>query len=199
MPEAQLPELGFRGLVLFGAPAAGKSAMTHALCDLDSRFVLFRKLRTHDPEAVRRQEYREVTPEHLGHLSQSGALVSQVDRYGRSYAVDTAELERLIGLGHVPIVHTACLDELQALTNLPGWYGVVLWADVDVTRERLKERGDTNVEERLALHDDVHELARQGRLKSWPLVETATVRTEHEAAHMLLSVLTGMVTPAPAR
>ncbi|MCD9625267.1 hypothetical protein [Rhabdothermincola salaria] len=140
-----------KGLILYGPPATGKDTVTAILTE-DPRIVHFRKLKA---GAGRMEGYRRTEAAALDELERSGKLLSVVARYGNAYAIDWAEIERLEEAGLTPVVHTASLEEANALSARPGWRVCGLWASRRVTARRLRGRKDLDLPARLDLRSNM--------------------------------------------
>ncbi len=125
-----------RGIILYGPPASGKDTVTAALRVLDSRYVLFPRLKA---GPGRTGGYRMTTPQHLDELYRAGAIVWENERYGARYAIDLPELAARLGQ-HVPVVHLGqvpAIKAVQAATADAHWLLVYLWCPRDEATRRL--------------------------------------------------------------
>lgn len=145
-------------LVLFGAPTTGKDTITAALAERSSRFAHFKKFKVGQGS---KHGYTSVTEAQLAQLRQEGGLVSEVERYGSTYAVGRHELQAMLELGVVPVIHTAELSEAQCLRSA-GAAIVALECTRGSAALRLAERDPHSVEERLVVFDHVVDQLRQG-------------------------------------
>lgn len=176
-----------RGLVLFGPPASGKDTVTQVLSRVHPRFRLFEKLKL---GTGRSAGYRMATEEDLRAIQSSGGLLSEVKRYGNSYFIDQKELDRLEHEGFIPVVHTADLAEASLISRRRGWVSCCLWVSRREARCRLMERGDVQVEERLALRSQMLRMLTSTMPRFDALLITDQLRPE-ETARRLLSVSQG--------
>jgi len=147
-------------VIIFGSPAAGKDAITTAVAGQNPRFRLFRKLKV---GGGRTDGYRIGTHADANALKGSGAVLSEVHRYGCRYIVDGAELAALFRAGFIPIIHTADTDEFSTLTHTPWFRGVGI--HLHTTREeairRLTRRDPDDVPGRLDVWDRVEATLRR--------------------------------------
>lgn len=138
------------GVVLYGPPASGKDTVTRELVALDSRFQLFRRLKS---GAGRTEGYRLVDAARMRSVSDD--LVWTNERYGAVYAVDRAGLAEAFSAG-VPVVHLGQPEAVRAVCHAVDgvrWLVVALWCDRVTADERLRGRGSVDVAERLAAWD----------------------------------------------
>ncbi|GAA2847783.1 AAA family ATPase [Nonomuraea rubra] len=165
-----------RGIVLYGPPASGKSTVTAALCQLDPRFALVRKLKAGNRRGT---EYDFVTAEELARLRAAGRLMLETRRYGNTYAIDRHHITELITAGHVPIVHLGNTADIRRLAETGPWLTVLLWIPRQMCEERSRQRGDRDTPQ---------------RLKAWD--ETLADLQEHVDPPFLHRFRTDLVTPA---
>ena len=140
------------GVLLYGPPAVGKDTLTRQLETLDSRYVAFPRLKAGQGRVT---GYRMTTVEQLDALDQAGRLLYRNRRYGSDYAVDRAELDRLLGGGRWPVVHLGQVAGVDALSRIPvRWVLVLLWCARETTLARCEARGDTDVAARMQAWDE---------------------------------------------
>jgi guanylate kinase len=127
--------------------------MTQALADIDSRYQLLRKLKA---GRGNHQGYRFRSTAELDRLEARGELLHRTTRYGNDYAVETATIDQLVGIGVVPVVHMGQLAGVTAIRRHTAiaWYAVLLWCARSVALERAAERGDSDVADRAAAWDE---------------------------------------------
>lgn len=140
-----------RGIVLYGPPASGKSAVTLALTSLDPRFMLLRKLKAGDQRGT---EYEFVSAEQLAELRAAGRLLVETHRYGNAYAIDRHQLSRMVEGGQVPVVHMGNIPDLRRLVEGGPWLSVLLWVSREVCERRSLGRGDLDTTTRLQAWDE---------------------------------------------
>jgi guanylate kinase len=134
-------------LVLYGPPASGKDVITTELVRQDPAFELYRPLRT-GPISDR---YR--------HLAKGAALPARiafhvVERYGRRYVFDEAEVSRLLAASRTPVLHLGQLDGVQRLQALyPSAIVVQLVCSRDTCQARSAGRADVDLADRLTAWD----------------------------------------------
>lgn len=141
----------FDGTILYGPPASGKNTVTAELCTLSGAYTYFEKLKV---GGARASGYRPMAQDHLADLRNRGLIIHEVVRYGSNYAVDSIQLDKLFKDRRIPIVHMGQIAGIDALRQYrPRWLDVLLWCPKDVTAERLRIRGSTDIDERLAVWD----------------------------------------------
>lgn len=171
-----------RGVILYGPPASGKSTVT-AILQESGDFALFQRLKAGSGNTT---GYRMTTPEHLDRLRSAGQLLWENRRYGSTYAVDRQGLDVALSAAPTPILHLGQPEAIQAITeSYPArtWLVVELWADLIDTETRLRQRGDSNREERLTAWADTP------RLADPDLRIDTTQRTPAEAGEAIRSAL----------
>lgn len=143
------------GIVLLsGPPAAGKDTVTAALGALDSRFVLFDKIKI---GRGRSTGYRMLREAQYADLLAAGEILQSHERYGNRYAVDKPHLRKLCAAGAIPVIHVGRRANLPALRVDPSeWstFSVLLWVSRDVAAQRLQSRGSGDITERMAAYDE---------------------------------------------
>lgn len=140
-----------KGIVLYGPPASGKSTITAALCGLDPRFALVRKLKAGNRRGT---EYDFVSHEELERLRAAGRLMLETRRYNSTYAIDRCHISGLIAAGHVPIVHLGNTADVRRLTETEPWLTILLWISREVCEQRSEQRGDRDTPQRLEAWDE---------------------------------------------
>lgn len=140
----------FRGVVLYGPPASGKDTVTAALCELDARFTMFRRLRV---SSAPKPGYRSISAGNADSLASQGGVVYENSRYGNRYIVDRAEIERLTAAELVPVLHLGQIAGVRAVRAHGSWLAVSLNCSRETTLSRSMARGDADVPERLEAWD----------------------------------------------
>jgi guanylate kinase len=141
-----------RGVVLYGPPASGKDTITRALHELNSRYVLFPRIKCGTGKTT---GYRLVTAYQLNDLRERGELIWENERYGAVYAVDRPGLiERMSD--HIPVLHLGQVQAVGAIrAATPGarWLVVSSSTSREIAGERIAARGDTDATDRLTAWD----------------------------------------------
>lgn len=139
------------GIILYGAPASGKSSITSALTDLDSRIRLFKRVKH---GAGRTNGYRMTSAQELANMRERGEIVWENENYGATYAVNDRDLYRALQCS-VPVLHVGQPEAVRATTNrFPNSFFVVsLLCGRTETLRRLIARKDENLEARMAAYD----------------------------------------------
>ncbi|MEV4802016.1 guanylate kinase [Nonomuraea sp. NPDC049421] len=135
-----------RGIVLYGPPASGKSTITAALCRLDPRFALVRKLKAGNRRGT---EYDFVSHEELERLRAAGRLMLETHRYNNTYAIDRCHIAELTTAGRVPVAHLGNTADIRRLAEADPWLTVLLWIPRQVCEKRSEQRGDRDTPQRL--------------------------------------------------
>ena len=136
-------------IVLFGAPTVGKDTVTRVLTARDSRYEHFIK---HKRGAGSKHGYTMVTELQLQHLRGAGRVVSEVNRYGSTYAIERERLTESVLAGHRVLVHSAEPSEALALVEL-GAALVLLECSRETATSRLNQRDPNSVADRLEVWD----------------------------------------------
>jgi guanylate kinase len=131
------------GVILYGPPAAGKDTITAALHALDSRYVLFPRIKV---GGGRQTGYHVVGEPYHDELRARGDVLWENHRYEAIYVVDRPGLvDRLAA--HVPVVHLGQTEAVMAITtDTPDtrWLVVSLWCPRDIAAQRIRGRGDAD-------------------------------------------------------
>ncbi len=118
------------GIVLAGAPGAGKRTTVFALTTLSRRYVRFPALTT------ARDSPLDVTPSNAAHISDLRAwaqVFHEVTRDGDVHVHDRVRLDEIREAGGLPVV---TVDAVTSLDAFPGWLTVLLRCPADVARTR---------------------------------------------------------------
>jgi guanylate kinase len=132
------------GLILYGPPAAGKDTVTRALTSLDSRYVLFPRLKVGHG---RTSGYRMAKTQDIVALRARGEVVWENRRYESLYVIDRPFLLQELAI-RVPVLHlgqSAAIDAVSAATPSAKWFITELWCPEDIATARIEQRqtGDT--------------------------------------------------------
>ncbi|MFJ5260934.1 guanylate kinase [Streptomyces sp. NPDC088387] len=180
-----------RGILLYGPPAVGKDTITAALNELDSRYVQFARMKIGNGKT---QGYRMRTPEQLALLEARGDVVYRNGRYGNTYVVDRAGLDRAMEGGRILVVHLGQVDGVRQVAGLcrARWVRVLLWCSKETTARRSRQRGDVDTVARLRAWDDVRaDLAGHPRAQ-WELRLDTDVMAPREVAEVIDRVVRGV-------
>lgn len=142
-------EHGGQIVVLFGAPTVGKDTVSAVLAARSPKYEHFIK---HKRGAGTRHGYTLVSDEQLAQLRDAGRIVSEVDRYGSTYAIDRARLAESLDAGRRVLIHSAEPSEALALVAL-GARLILLECSRTTAEERLRRRDPETVEQRLRVFD----------------------------------------------
>ncbi|WP_030906027.1 guanylate kinase [Streptomyces sp. NRRL F-5126] len=173
-----------QGILLYGPPAAGKDTLTVALAELDSRYVLFSRLKIGSGKSA---GYRMGTSDQLAELEGCGDLIYRNDRYGNTYVVDRPGLALAMGGGCVPILHLGQVAGVEAVaTKYPAaWSTVLLWCSREATAARSKSRGDRDTEARIAAWDATEQDLATNDRSAWDLRVDTEASSPGEAAVLI--------------
>ncbi|MGW5228672.1 hypothetical protein ACWEP5_27505 [Nocardia niigatensis] len=140
-------------IAMYGPPAAGKDTVTAALATFGKEFRHYHRMKV---GAGRTAGYRMASLADLDHLLSAGEVIYSNSRYGSTYIIDRAELNRMFGEGQIPVLHVGqpeAIDALLAAAPSIRWVVVELWCPRDVAAARAAARGTDDVAERLAAWD----------------------------------------------
>jgi len=147
------------GVVLYGAPAAGKDTVTQALISLGP-FAHFERLK-YGPG--RSTGYRMVDADQLADvLATPGEVIWRDDRYGATYLVDRSHVEQLVDAGRIPVLHLGNPQAVDAVTRAlttVSWFVVELHTTREVAQERIVARSTGDTSARLSAYDSTPRLA----------------------------------------
>lgn len=147
-------------LVLYGAPAVGKSTLTAALEAIKPSFQLFPMWKAGEGRTT---GYRMIGRDDLSRLSD---VLWRTERYGSIYALDRSTLVEYLERCS-PIVHLGHPNGLrQILETSPAWRVVEVSCRREVAEQRLRSRDASSVLERLEAFD------------STPALEVADLRLD---------------------
>jgi guanylate kinase len=145
------------GVILYGPPASGKDTITAALTTLNPAFQMFARVKV-GPGKV--ESYRMRDLDDLAALRASGDIVWENSRYGATYIIDKSGLVEALA-NSVPVVHLGQSGGVEAVVKANpevSWTVAYLWCPRAVARQRLIDRGSTNVTERLEVWAGTPEL-----------------------------------------
>jgi len=126
------------GVILYGPPASGKDAVTHALVRLDSTFRHYQRLKA---GTGRTTGYEMIGEAALAEI-QRGDVLYENTRYGNRYLVDRPRLRELFETGVFPVVHIGQIAGIRAIvSSYPArWLAVMLWCSRETSRKRASAR-----------------------------------------------------------
>lgn len=137
-----------RGVILYGPPAAGKDSTDRALRERSDDYIHFARIKVGSGNEV---GYRMVTKGALNQLRLRREVIWQNQRYGAIYAVDRPGLVDALASG-IPVIHLGQPEAVDAvLRSFPEvrWVVVELWCPADDAEMRLRERGDSDLAQRM--------------------------------------------------
>lgn len=142
-----------RGLIVYGAPATGKSTLTSELHRLSGQFVPFPIVKC---GPGRTTGYRMVTPDELDAIrAASNDVVWEQQRYGATYVVLRSDLinrsDREIPM--VELGQPAAVDAVISGTPEVRWHVVELRCARATVAARVSARGTGDDTERMAHYD----------------------------------------------
>ena len=146
-----------RGVILYGPPAAGKDTVTRNLHELDSRFVLFPRLKA---GSGRMEGYRITTDAEADSIVSSGAVIWENRRYGARYLIDRPYLLRQAQRAY-PVLHLGQVPAVSAVVRAApelGWVVVSLWCPRNIAASRIRARATGDGDARLQAWDETEAL-----------------------------------------
>jgi guanylate kinase len=152
--------MNWRAVVLYGPPASGKDAVTHALTQGDAIFAHYRRLKV---GTGRTDGYEMASRAAVAALRERGDVLFENNRYGNHYVVDRPRLRGICEQGKVPVVHLGQVAGVRAVASFfpAQWFTVLLWCSRSATQARTIARGSCDVNRRLRAWDeteqDLHE------------------------------------------
>lgn len=136
------------GVILYGAPATGKDTVTKALVNSNPRFSHFQRLKA---GPGRTSGYRMISVEQATAMSASEVLWAN-QRYGATYLVDRKGLQVIWQEDRIPVVHLGQPEAVNALVRRASeasWLVVELHCDLAMLRERIRQRGTGDDDQRV--------------------------------------------------
>lgn len=147
-----------KAVILYGPPASGKSTVAEALCRRSRRYVPFQRLKAGTGRA---SEYRMTTLAEIDQLDALGQILWRNHRYGSTYAIDKATLVALAA-NAIPVVQLGQPEAVAALANATldiRWYVIALQCPYDVAVQRMRDRGDVDLDAREAAWRETQRIA----------------------------------------
>jgi guanylate kinase len=138
-----------RGVILYGAPATGKDTVTRALTGSNPSYAHFERLKA---GPGRTTGYRMISMEQATSMPATAVLWAN-RRYGAIYLVDLPGLQQIWQQGQIPVVHLGQPEAVEAVverTPAASWLVVELHCDLEVLRERIRQRGTGDDDQRVA-------------------------------------------------
>jgi guanylate kinase len=167
-------------VILYGPPAAGKDAVTKALAELDTKYVLYQRLKV---GAGRTSGYRMATLSDVETRRAKDDVIWENRRYGALYVVERTSLTKMLRTC-IPVLHLGQVEAVKAVTAaLPRtqWLVVCLWCPRDVAIKRLAERDATDIAVRMRAWDDTEPLPGADiSLNTTDICPAAAATTIHE-------------------
>ncbi|GGM34664.1 hypothetical protein GCM10012275_02400 [Longimycelium tulufanense] len=141
-----------RGVILYGPPASGKDTITQELTRLFPECVYYRRLKV---GGGRTYGYRFTTAAAVDDLVRRGLVIYENERYGNRYLVDRPYLDELFASAAIPVLHLGQIIGVKAVRRYPAsWLAVLLWCPREVSAERARARGSSDVSARIAAWDE---------------------------------------------
>lgn len=171
------------GIVLYGAPAAGKDTVSAELMKLDHRFEHFERIKVGSGNSAK---YRMASATEVDTLRQRGAVVYENERYGNVYVVDRPGLDAVFERGHLPIIHMGQVVGAEAVIASGGtWIGIALVCDAGVAVARMRARGDNDIETRIVVWEEtLKDLAEHGLGWARETIDTGLLPAAETAARI---------------
>lgn len=181
------------GVLLHGAPAAGKDTITEALTSRDPTYCHFQRLKHRTRGTGRTAGYRLITADQLAALRrQPGAILYENHRYDAVYLVDRAHLAEITADGHIPVLHLGQPEAVAAITTgAPdiAWLRVELRLPRETAAVRIAARGTGDDQQRLDAYDAT------APLENPDLVIDTSTTAPDEAARRIDTALKQATTP----
>ncbi|MEU4455433.1 hypothetical protein AB0F44_29170 [Nocardioides sp. NPDC023903] len=136
------------GVILYGPPAAGKDSTDRALRERSDDYIHFARIKV---GSGNEDGYRMVTKGALNQLRLRREVIWENQRYGAIYVVDRPGLVDALACG-IPVIHLGQPEAVDAVVrSFPEarWVVVELWCPADDAEMRLRERGDSDLAQRM--------------------------------------------------
>jgi len=144
-------------ILLSGTPASGKDTLTKELCDIDERFVHFKKHKIATGGKLDNTYYL-VSKEEFDKMVSNGEFLQYHYRYNRGYGVSYKELFSLKEQGKIPIIHVGKYENIIPFKQNTkfSFLSILIYANKNTTYERLKKRHSDKqeIEKRLKAYDE---------------------------------------------
>lgn len=133
---------------MWSRPAAGKDSTDRALRERSDDYVHFARIKV---GSGNEEGYRMVTKGALNQLRLRRDIVWENQRYGAIYVVDRPGLLDALASG-IPVIHLGQPEAVDAVErSFPEvrWVVVELWCLADEAEMRMRERGDSDLAQRM--------------------------------------------------
>ena len=150
-------------VVLSGMPASGKDTISDMICEMDKRFVPFKKHRSVGEFDKKKDTYFNITQDEFEKKIINGDFIQYHQRYGRYYGISEEVLLSYLQKDEIPIIHIGRIENYYAfLGNIVGFQKkndlslevihIQLWETAEDLRERIvnREKDDEEAAKRIA-------------------------------------------------
>lgn len=184
-------------ILLSGTPASGKDTITEKLNRINSKFELFRKHKF-GLGGKKDQTYIHIEEKDFNSLINSSEFIQYHTRYDRGYGVSKKELESLLRLQLVPIIHVGKYENILPFKRFDqiSCFNVLLTASKESTIKRLSIRHPNDINEqskRLAAYNEERQelanLFQSGKEIDFHLIINTDLYSENQVAEIILSVI----------
>lgn len=144
-------------IILSGMPASGKDTITDRLCQIDSRFVSFKKYRSVGPYDKKKPSYYNICEDEFNQKILEGEFIQYHRRYGRYYGISEHELYDNLQNGKIPVIHIGRIENFETFMHNVGRFRekysidvdfihFLLWEDEEELEKRIYNREKTDEE-----------------------------------------------------
>lgn len=150
-------------VVLSGMPASGKDTISDMICEMDKRFVPFKKHRSVGEFDKKKDTYFNITQDEFEKKIINGEFIQYHQRYGRYYGISEEVLLSYLQIDEIPIIHIGRIENYYSfLGNIVGFQKrndlsldvihIQLWETAENLRERIvnREKDDEEAAKRIA-------------------------------------------------
>lgn len=144
-------------------PASGKDTISDMICEMDKRFVPFKKHRSVSEFDKKKDTYYNISHDEFETKITNGDFIQYHQRYGRYYGISEEVLLSYLQTDKIPIIHIGRIENYMALLgNIVGFQKrnnlsldvihIQLWETVESLRDRIvnREKNDDEVAKRIA-------------------------------------------------